>query len=160
MGVRLYLGCSYFNDQQKQVTDNARKALLQNKSIDFLYFAFEHQYHNILAEKEPVDLAWELATFKNDVSAMSNSTYGLFLYDMAVEDTGQCFELGYLYNNHIPVTLVAYNYENNDSLNLMIKQGVNNIITLDEATKDDNKWLKEHDFNIINSEPQTDFKVF
>ena len=129
----VYLAAGWFNEQQKQMMNQAIENLKKNETVGYTYIPLENQYKNIADENDPLfgTYEWANETFNSDIKAMQNSDVGVFLVTSEEVDSGTAFELGYFKANNKP-TLVFVS-DKKIPLNLMVaKGGTSYINTLDD----------------------------
>lgn len=163
--ANIYLGTPFFNENQRKRVKIARDFLLKNKSVNNLHFPFDYQYKNasITNQKNGLfgSLEWQVATYRNDMVAMSQADVGVFLYDLDNIDDGCAFEMGALRQCQKPVVTVFCGINDNYKLNLMIAQGSSMMITQKQAFDINNpNCLSKIDFNHIMNTPISPFPVF
>ncbi|MDN6639897.1 MAG: nucleoside 2-deoxyribosyltransferase [Tetragenococcus sp.] len=155
--TKVYLGTPYFNEEQKQRVEKAKKALEENDTVAIVHFPFDFQYQEASID-DPKEIfgtfTWQVATYQNDLSAMNTADCGVFLYDLDQIDDGSAFEIGFMRALHKPVLVVPFSKNlDQKKLNLMIARGATNFIESFEE-------LSTYDFNHFPSEPQTPIDVF
>lgn len=148
--VKVYQGCSWFNNSQKKHMEDVYQALKDNKTCDYAnsYRPLDNQYKgmDISRNSEFLDnkyqrLAWGNETYTTDISGMDNCNIGVFAWTPNTPDEGQAFEMGWLRAKSKPVLVVVPNGEKDKEMNLMLAYGATQVIELDE--------LKNIDLNSI-----------
>lgn len=155
--TKIYLGTPYFNEEQRQRVEEAKEALEKNETVAIVHFPFDFQYQGATFD-DPKEvfgtLSWQNATYQNDLSAMSTSDCGVFLYDLDQIDDGSAFEIGFMRAMHKPVLVFPFSKNlEQKQLNLMIARGTTSFI---ESFAE----LSQYDFNHFPSEPQAPIDVF
>lgn len=126
--TKIYLAEEWFNDKQKEWTQEAINALDKNPTVGVIHMPFDLQYKGATVDGDVDGVfgspVWIQSTFENDVHAMSTSDAGVFLIDMDNPDSGSCMELGYMYANDKPIIIVPKTKNpNNVKINLMLAGG-------------------------------------
>ncbi|KFN93388.1 nucleoside deoxyribosyltransferase [Tetragenococcus muriaticus PMC-11-5] len=155
--TKIYLGTPYFNDEQRQRVEEAKEALEKNETVAIVHFPFDFQYQGATFD-DPKEvfgtISWQNATYQNDLSAMSTSDCGVFLYDLDQIDDGSAFEIGFMRAMHKPVLVLPFSKNlEQKQLNLMIARGTTSFIASFAE-------LSQYDFNHFPSEPQAPIDVF
>lgn len=157
--VKVYLGSPWFNDKQRDLVEVASSLLQRNLTVKTIHFPFDYQYKDATVQEDKAgvfgSLEWQVATYQNDLSAMTTSDVGVFLYDMDELDDGSAFEIGFLRALQKPVILYPY-YSKDKSeyqMNLMLARGVTAFIANLEE-------LKTYRFDHMPSNPVCPLKVF
>ncbi len=159
--TKIYLASPFFNDKQKKRINKAKKLLSENKTVSVIHFPFDFQYKDANVEDPNNDIfgsqVWIDSTYENDISAMTTSDAGVFLYDLDREDSGSAFELGFLRALHKPAIIVLFGKDTrNTPVNLMIAGGGTRFFHGDTEF---NK-LAKYNFNHFPSDKDFNFKVF
>ncbi|MBU3852199.1 MAG: nucleoside 2-deoxyribosyltransferase [Candidatus Paralactobacillus gallistercoris] len=163
--ARIYLGTPFFNEEQKKRVAIAQRLLKQNPTVTDFHFPFDYQYKGASVVDHKGDLfgslEWQVATYRNDMNAMGQADIGVFLYDLDNIDDGCAFEIGALRQAQKPVVTIFCGNHEHYSLNLMIAQGSNMMLTDKEALNDTNdNSLAKIDFNHIINTPVAPYPVF
>ena len=160
--ARIYLGCSFLNEVQRERAKQAREYLAQNPTVEHVHFPFDQQVVDP-AESPQVKLGdersllWQSQTYQNALAGIQMANCGVFLYDMDLIDDGCAFEIGFMRAQHKPVMLLPFTEEPEKKrvMNLMLAQGAT-------AFYDGNtelEILKTYDFNTNPAKPMTGYGI-
>lgn len=157
---KIYLGTPFYNEDQRNRVEKAQMLLAKNPTVLSVYFPFGNDFVDVddpNPEEGFYSLKWQIATYQNDLTGLSNATAGVFLYDMDNLDDGSAFEIGFMRAMHKPVVLVPFTKHPDQpkKMNLMLAQGVTTLI---DGTTNFEK-LATYDFNIMPAEPVTDYQI-
>ena len=160
--VKIYLAHPFFNERQKELTAQAIEYLEQNDTVAVVHEPFQTQYKDVMIDNDPLGLfgsrEWIQNTYQNDISALSSSDCGVFIYDMDKPDDGTAYELGAMRALHKPCIVIPFSEgpKKDYEMNLMIAAGATAFIDGNEHFED----LASYGFNHLPSDMTCPFPVF
>ncbi|WP_436629733.1 nucleoside 2-deoxyribosyltransferase [Latilactobacillus sakei] len=150
MQKQIYLAGGWFTPKQADMVARAHKALAANPTVGYIHSPQEHQYKDVTEDNDPNGLfggyEWANQTYQNDITAMDLADMAVVLWDMADEDTGTAFEVGYLNASHTPIVFVCEDDLQENPINLMLAKGISKCVT-------DINELETLDFQFVAGEP-------
>ncbi len=120
MAANIYLAAPFFNDEQIQRLQAVEKVLNANSSVGNVFVPMNDTNAAGLEFGTP---QWRDLAYHEDLAGLTNADVVVAVYDYEAtySDPGTMFEIGYAVANKIPVLVY---YENHQSVNLMIAQGL------------------------------------
>ena len=136
--VRVYIGCSWFNEQQREHLKKGLTAIEINPSISrkYSHIPLDFQYKGLDVAEHPEllhDVEWQARTFNSDIEGIIGADLCLMLYLPSFPDDGGAFELGYAKGIGKQSVMVVPD-DDVDNLNLMLAYGVTRVIKLSELS--------------------------
>ncbi|WP_281828829.1 nucleoside 2-deoxyribosyltransferase [Lactobacillus amylolyticus] len=112
---KIYLGSSWFNDEQQAQVEKARVALSENPTVALVHVPWDKQYKDASVKSDPDNvlgtLEWVKGTADSDWHACATSDAGIFLYELDAIDDGQAAEFGYMYRRNVPTVVILMHHK-------------------------------------------------